>query len=144
MVLEEEKDQLHVRLPVSLLEKFRRMAYQKHPLQAHGALSFEVEQALSTYLSLHHTQTQNTQNETFINPQNPTPKVFRLYKQIKQYLGDKHRIDLERIANVPLALLIEAIKVIKGTDDRTVKKWMEELKRNHCIKEITPNLFEVT
>ena len=67
------------------------------------------------------------------NKVNPQPRVFSVYKNVKEYLkkqGIEYQCTLEK--------LVEAISFTRGNDRRTVRKWLNEFSKYRCIKEISP------
>jgi hypothetical protein len=147
-VLEEYMDddelvQFNVYLPKGLVERFRKMISLKYQTQRRGLISYEVKEALNSWMAMVGTQTQSTQkllNETKVNP---IPVVHQLKKDICNYL-----LEVKQMADVPQFIphkfLIEAISSLKGIDLRTVKKWLNLLKQYGCIKQVGDYQWEIT
>ena len=118
-----------------LWAKFKRLALEKHG-NFHGGLTAEVEEALRNWLSAH---TKDTQNFEIKNRVNPQPRVFSVYKNVKEYLkrqGIEYQCTLEK--------LVEAISFTRGNDRRTVRKWLNEFVKYKCVKEIsTGRIYEL-
>jgi len=100
----------------------------------HGSLSLEVEEALKNWLTLH------TQKHTEINPINPTPKAKKVWEQVKDYIRMRQGFIGQQIT---LELLREAVSAIRGSDPRTVSKWLREFERYRLIKHIVGHVWEV-
>lgn len=133
----EEKTPLLVRISTHILNEFRELAYRKHR-NPYGALSFEVEEALKLWLVKH---TQKHTKTLAPNIVNPTPKVRKVYAQVKKYLTEKYHFTPNQ---VPLSDLYEAIGVIRGPDKRTLQKWVKLMVKDGCIKWIAGEIYELT
>jgi hypothetical protein len=120
-------------------ERFRELVSRKHKFSK-GALSYEVEAALSQYVASYYTQTQSTKN-ALQQQQNPFPKVYELKQQIFKWLIDTG-LYLEVPQLIPDKHLCNAIGAIKGTDSRTINKWVSLLKQCGCIKVIGIHQYE--
>jgi len=103
-----------------------------------GLLSWEIEQALRNWVSLHNNK--HTQIHTKVNP---SPVAFRVHQQIKEYLEGKYGIDFSQVQQIHRKFLIEAIEATRGSDKRTIKKWINELLKYKLIKFITPQIVEI-
>ncbi len=123
-----------------LWDEFKRLAFSKHE-NFHGALSYELEQAIQSWLAQH---TQNHTKQLVVNKVNPQPKVYRVFAQVKDFL--KQHYGYAAIVpgqQIPKKHLVEAIASIRGLDDRTVDKWMNNFLRLKLIKWIAGELYEV-
>lgn len=123
-----------------LWDEFKRLAFSKHE-NFHGALSYELEQAIQSWLAQH---TQNHTKQLVVNKVNPQPKVYRIFAQVKDFL--KQHYGYAAIVpgqQIPKKHLIEAIACIRGPDERTVEKWMNNFLRLKLIKWIAGELYEV-
>ena len=106
-----------------------------------GALSAEVEAALRAWLSTHkNTQTGKVE---VLHPVNPLPRYYRVFQECKKFLYQRYRIDFEEVHQIPLKYLIEAIEFIRGTDKRTVRKWLRIFQDQGLIKFIAPEVIEI-
>lgn len=128
---------MKVYLPKSLVDRFRKATALKYQRVERGLLSLEVENALKSHLaSINSTQAQSTQSAIVYEKVSSTSKVHNLVKKIKKYLVECGRYDDEfTIQYIPTSHLIEALHTIKGTDKRTVDKWVGLLKQYGCIKQ---------
>ena len=131
-----EKDQLKVYLPRDLIKEFREFIAAFYGKYEHGMLSFEVEQALRCWLSTH----KGTQTELQHKSPNPSPNVFLVKEKVKEYL--RVQFGYEQIYKVPKQQVIQAISAVRGTDDRTVQKWIRLFEKFHLLKWVTPNVVE--
>jgi len=119
-----------------LAEKFRRFVAEQYGKVSHGLLSFEAAQALQAWMCTH----TGTQSELMHKPPNPIPNVFQVKQQVKEYLMNTFQYD--QIYKIQKQHLIIAISAIRGTDNRTIKKWVKLFEKYHVIKWVTPNIVE--
>ena len=135
-----DKVQFLVWLPRQVDSKFREMINQKYQKYERGLLSYEAEMAIRHWLSIH----TNAQTDLDIAPKpNPTPKVQLVFSQIKEYLLSNHYFQLVPGQQVPRLHLVKAIENIRGSDKRTVTKWLKSFHRNGLIKPITSATWEI-
>ena len=127
MTILEESVQLKVRIPKSLSVKFRELVNLKHPTYKLGGLSFEVEQALRQYIATYKQQ-QNTNSSLYAEKSNPSFKVYAFKQDILKWL-----IESELYVQVPQFIpkkhVIDAITALRGTDKRTINKWLSGLEK---------------
>jgi hypothetical protein len=136
----EDKVQLKVWIPRKLFDEIRQLAWSKYG-KFHGALSFEVEQALAVWLATH---TQNHTKQITINQSNPMPKIYKVWSQVKAYLREKFGYDaIIPQQMIPKKHIIEAISAIRGNDQRTIKKWLDLFLKYEVIKWIGGEVYEV-
>ena len=101
----------------------------------HGNLSAEGEEALRAWLRTHkHAQQLATIQ---MNPDYPHVHVYmdRIVKRLKEEYGCLLQCDLETLK--------KAIVDVRGSDERTAKKWMKQLLQEKKIKWLRPGLFEI-
>jgi len=123
-----------------LWDNFKRLAFEKHE-NFHGALSEELEQALQSWLAQH---TQNTHKQLVINKVNPQPRVFQVFTQVKEFLKEQYGYaSLVQGQQVPRKHIIEALISLRGSDYRTVNKWMGLLSKFKLIKWVAGEVYEV-
>jgi len=123
-----------------LFEEFKRLCFQKHE-NFHGAMSYEVEQALQSWIAQH---TQNHTRQLVVNKVNPQPRVFTVFNQVKEYLKEKYGYAaIVPGQQVPRVHLRDAIMAVRGLDYRTVSKWMGLFTKLKLIKWIAGELYEV-
>lgn len=118
-----------------IAQKFRILVIQKHG-KVKGALSQEVNDALANWIGAH-TNVANMQS----NEINPNFKVYRIFQQVKEYLLEHYIIKNSR--QISDSLLRRAIAVVRGNDERTVRKWLKEFKKAGLIKPIAPGIWEI-
>jgi len=116
--------------------KFRQFVAEQYGRMAKGLISFEGEQALQAWISTH----KGTQTELMHKSPNPVPNVFVVKEEVKKYLQETFGYD--QIYKVPKTQLIIALNSLRGTDERTVKKWMKLFEKYKVIKWVTPNVVE--
>jgi hypothetical protein len=136
--LKEDKVQLKVYLTETLIEKFRTLVALKHQRCKRGLLSYEVEQALKQYIASYNTQQQYTQKALLRQEQrfcksNTQPKLYALKQDIIKYLVDSEQY-VDEPQNITDRHLSDAIGAVRGTDPRTVKKWIKLLEQFGYIK----------
>ena len=117
--------------------KFRQFVAEQYGKMAKGLLSFEAEQALQAWVCAH----KSTQSELIHKPPNPVPNVFEVKQEVKEYLIST--FGYESIYKIPKAQLIMAISALRGTDKRTIEKWVRLFEKYHVIKWVTPNVVEL-
>ncbi len=83
------------------------------------------------------------QKELVTNHINPTPKVARVFMEIKQYLITSHYDELRCGMTVPKNHLEEAIGNVRGNDKRTVMKWLQAFVKMKLVKPITASMWEI-
>ena len=109
-----------------------------------GLLSYEVEQALMQYIAMYRSTHTHDTKPVDIHKENPIPSVHRLKEDIKQFLVKTGRYEeVGVIQCVPEAFLLEGIHAVKGTDPRTMKKWLGLLKKYGCIKQLGVRQWEI-
>jgi endonuclease III len=119
-----------------LVTKFRQFVAEQYGKVSKGLLSFEASQALQAWISTH----KGTQTELMHKPPNPIPNVFTVKEQVKTYL--RETFGYEQIYKVPKTHLIMALSSLRGTDERTIRKWMKLFEKYKVIKWVTPSVVE--
>ena len=135
----EEKVKVGLFLPKSLMEKIRSLIHQKYDKYEKGLLSYEAEMALRHWLSLH-TQAQNTL-ET--RKPNPTPRVALVFAEAKNYLLNNWYYELKLGQQIPKVHIEKAIMEVRGSDKRTINKWLKTFHKMGLVKPITSVSWEV-
>lgn len=130
------KVKLGIWLDPVLDHKFREFVAQQYGKVSKGLLSFEVSQALQAWIGTH----KGTQAELLHKPPNPIPNVFVVKEEIEKYL--KETLCYERVYKVPKSHLIIALSSLRGTDERTIRKWMKLFEKYKVVKWVTPNVIE--
>jgi len=132
-----EKVKVGFYLPKDLVQKIKRLVMEKYETYERGLLSYEVELALRNWLALH---TQAQIKPAKINPQ---PRVQQVYAQVKQWLLANLYEELYPGQQIPLKHIEQAIAAVRGSDPRTVKKWIKAFRKFHLIKPGKGVLWEV-
>lgn len=135
-----KKVQLLLWVDESLDTKFRELIQQKYKKFERGILSYEGEMALRHWLSLHTQTHTELGNKTLPNP---TPKVQLVFAQIKDFLIPGYYYELLPGQQIPTVHLERAIQNVRGSDPRTVKKWLKTFVNNGVIKMVTSATYEV-
>ena len=102
-------------------------------------LSYEVENAILNWLALH-TEAQTPLNRTIPNPE---PRIAVVFYQVKNYLLNHFYESLPLGYQVQKKHLDEAIMAVRGSDKRTLQKWLRIFVKFHLIKHIVGNLWEI-
>jgi hypothetical protein len=124
----------------SLIEKLRLLIMQKYQKYERGLLSYEVEQALRAWLALHTNSQKSLEQQKLPNP---SSKVAITFAQVKQYLLSHYYFELHQGQQIPLKHLKEAIMNVRGSDPRTVSKWLKTFESMHLIKPVTSATWEL-
>lgn len=114
---------------------FHRFVAERYGSVEGGLLSQESEAAMRTWMNTH----RNTQTQKLVGP-NPIPRVNIVREQVKDYL--KSELGYTLIHEVPLKHLREAIGAVRGTDNRTIVKWITTFEKYHLIKWMSPQVVE--
>jgi len=139
--MSKEKVKVGFSISESLFQSFRQFLAEKYGEVRKGLISAEVECALAAYMADHRTHTQNTQT-TFDKPKapNPTPLVQRVREDIKDYMTG--HFGYEVIYQVPMKHVMEAIAMVRGSDPRTIRKWLKAFERYHLMRIVGTNIVE--
>ena len=136
----ERKVQLNVRISKRLCEEVRRLAFMKYG-RMHGALSWELEQALQSWVAAH---ARGAHAPTAVNAVNPPPKVARAWERVKAYLKARFGyVSLGTGTQILRSHLAEAIAGAVGADPRTVKNYFNYFQEFKVLKWIGGEVFEV-
>ena len=122
-------------------DEFRKLAFMKHD-HFRGALSYEVEQALRNWLALHRSSA-GEKNQRIPAKVNPKPKVAAAFDQVKEYLSKKFNCPITTGAQVSRSHIIEAISNTRGTDPKTISKWLSLFEKLKLIKHVSGEVYEV-
>lgn len=133
------KVQLGFYISSDLDKKFREFLVFKYRTIERGLISNEIEQALGHWIALH-TKAQKTLVD---KAPNPLPKVTKVFLEIKQYLLSRYYEVLEPGTVVPWSFLKEAIKQTRGSDKRTIQKWLKVFHQSKLIKPLEGNSWEL-
>jgi hypothetical protein len=131
-----EKVKFGVYLNKELIERFRCFVAEQYGKVGRGLISFEVAQALDSWMSTH----KGTQAQLATKGPNPLPNVFIVKEQVKSYLMSQ--FGYENIYKIPKKQVEIAIGALRGTDSRTIEKWIKLFEKYGVMKWITPNVVE--
>jgi hypothetical protein len=132
------KVQVHCLIDIDVVDELRRLIQEKYKYYGRGLLSWEIEQALRAWIAMH----KEAQEAKILNRINPRHQIGIAFVQVKQYLLDNYYDALYPGVTIPLRHLEEAIMAVRGTDKRTVRKWLELFHRYGLIKPITQAVWE--
>jgi len=135
----EERVKIGFYLNSSTIEKFRKLIQMKYKKYEKGLLSYELENAILNWLALH-TQAQTRLNGSIPNPE---PKVAIVFLQVKNYLLTHFYESLSLSQQVQKTHLDQAIMAVRGSDKRTLQKWLRIFVKFHLIKHTVGNLWEI-
>ena len=122
-----------------LVENFRALIQKKYGEYQKGLLSYEAEMALRNWIGLH----TNAQSEILRNAPNPTPKVILVFSQVKEYLLKNYYFELKPGQQIPRIHLENAIVAVRGSDPRTIKRWLRAFHKMGLIKPVTSATWEI-
>jgi len=136
-----KKGNISIGLSISedLFNKFRRFLAAKYGVVQRGLISCEVELALESYMADYRSHTHKTQTNLLVAP-NPTPFVFQVREDVKKYMREK--LGYEVVYQVPLRHVQEAIAMVRGSDKRTINKWLKTFQKYKILKFISVNQVE--
>ncbi len=129
---------LQVYIPERMNKDLRNFIALKYQTFEKGLLSAEVEQAIGHWLALH----TNTQEYPTDAP-NPLPKISKHYRAFKNWLLTSYYQELPPGAVIPTQHFQRAIMNTRGSDPRTIKKWMRIFVENGLVKNLGPNSWEL-
>ena len=132
-----KKVQLKVYIDEEINKKLREIIVMKYRTLEKGLLSREVQEALAYWIRLH---TQRHTGPVQLNKLNPHPKAFDVFEQVKDYLRKKYKYLPQQVTFNDLA---EAISAVRGSDKRTIRKWLDEFLKWKLVKPIAPQVFEL-
>ena len=131
---------LYVYIDRNLDKRLRELIIRKYGEYRKGLLSAEVEAALQAWLATHKiTQTASESADRV----NPTPRYWIVFQKCVAWIESKYRIDFKEVHQIPARFLREAIAAVRGSDKRTIRKWLEIFEQQKLIKWIAPELIEV-
>lgn len=126
----------YVMIDVKVYDNLRDLIRKKYQ-KSYGALSSEVQDALAHWISEHEeTLELHTNTHKVINPS--LPGSHWQAKQIIDWLRD-HGVSVQCTDRD----LRKAIINTRGSDSRTIKKWMKFLVDEGYLKLITHRLYEI-
>jgi len=111
------------------LREFIALMYRKFEK---GLLSWEVERAIKHWIAMH----TNAQTQLKGEGPNPTPRVVQAYQTVKRYLMSNYYMELPPGSIVVDKHLREAIMATRGSDPRTVKRWLRTFTAFRLIKHL--------
>lgn len=135
----EGKVTLGVYISEDLDRKFREFLAIKYKEIRRGLISSEVEQALSYWIALH----TSAQGDEGIATPNPLSRVSVPYMDVKRCLEGMGFVDLAPGATIARRLLIEAIKQTRGSDPRTIKKWLKTFHESGLVRPLNASVWEL-
>jgi len=98
-----------------------------------GALSFVVEDALKHYLPLLEHNTRGP---------NPHNRVRQVYNQVKAKVAELEQVPPSELWQSTEDKLKAAIASIRGSDPRTINKWIDVFVLQGLIKRLGPKVYE--
>jgi len=128
------KKGIYVYISESLYSRLWGYIKEKYEENVHGALSLEVENALEKYLDFVRLHT-NTHKNLHVE----LARSHRYAVQIINYLRDKGFHSQCTKKDV-----FEAISVIRGSDNRTLRKWLRFLIDNGYLSWINNRVLKIS
>lgn len=127
-----EKVQLKVYVDKRIMKQLWDLIKRKYPDSTYGALSTEVQNAIVSWIEQHNT----TLHTESVNPS--YPKSHQYASEIIQYLKSKGYLN-----QVDAKALRDAIIRFRGSDPRTIKKWIKFMLDNGFIKRLNIYVYEI-
>jgi len=130
------KVQLKVYLDKDLVDKLWVLIKKKYE-RTYGALSSEVQDALAHWIQMHEEDIcAHTNSHKKINP--ALPRSHRDAREIIDWLRDRGFF-----LQVSVSTLRKAIENTRGSDERTIRKWINFLVKNGYLKWISNRTLEI-
>ena len=119
-----DKKGLYVIVSKETATSLRRLIAVKYREYRKGYLSSEVELALRSWI--------RSMN-----------RCYNVWSEVKRFIEKKYGMSLDGGRCIPVEFLHEAVAFVRGSDPRTIKKWLKVFTEQKLIKWITPELVEV-
>jgi hypothetical protein len=123
--------------------KLRELIVMKHGRYERGLLSREVEEALVNWILLHRGEREIFKGNSQSQQVNPPNKIHRVWQEVKDYLLKNYYQDLSPTQTIAEKHLVEAIKAVRGSDPKTVRKHLRNFQEFKFIKHISGAIWEV-
>jgi len=137
--LSKNKVGIYIVLDEEIEKRLRELIARKYERVEKGLLSYEVQQAIQSWLALHtHAHTREINQKA-----NPPPIVDSIYRRVRRNLAEKYGYSLNETIQAPRIHLVNAIMGVRGVDERTVKKWMNKFTEFKLVKHIAGELYEL-
>lgn len=137
----EDKVQLKVYISKKVVDELRMLIMHKYDRYVRGLLSHEVELALQNYIAEFRRTHTNAHKISVSERSNPFPKVRIVFEQVKEWLRENYGYTL--FDTIPKRHLIDGISAVRGSDPRTIRKWLREFEKAKLIKWISYGAVEV-
>jgi hypothetical protein len=142
-----DKVGVYIYIDKEVMRKFRELVKMKHEF-LHGALSYEVEEALRHWI-MEHTRTKQPATTSAggvkleASKYNPPPRYLKTWFQVKDYLEDVLKYDFNYTRHLLHEDLVKAVAAVRGSDERTLRKWPRVFEEYGTLKRVSPKLYEV-
>ena len=137
--LSSEKVKVCLSVSRKLFQQYRQFLAEKFGEMRKGLISSEIENAIAVYMAEHERHTHTEQKHEIKSP-NPTPRVQKVRESIKSYLQFEFGYDV--IYQVPLTQVKQAIAMTRGTDERTIRKWLDTFEEYYLMRYVGANMVE--
>jgi len=135
-----QRVQLKVWISKKANDDLRNLIMHKYEQYEKGLLSYEVEQAIKSWVALH-TKAQKSLDQR--KKANPPPRVIIAFAEVRDYLLRKYYAELTPGQQIPRVFLEEAIMTTRGSDPRTIHKWLRVFERMGLIKCVTSASWKI-
>jgi hypothetical protein len=126
-----------------IAERLRELAKMKHE-HLRGAISEEVEAALQAWLAAHTNAHKPEGGRYYPAPMNPPLRVARAWEAVKEYLRQAFGyVVLDAGAQVLRSHLVQAVAATRGSDRRTVEKYLGLFRTFKLLKHVGGEVYEV-
>ena len=133
------KKQLLIHINSTTDNEFRALIQQKYNKFEKGILSQEAEQALRYWIRAH-TKTHKIEKKI---PE-IKPKTNLVFQEVLSFLSNGYYEEFQSGQIILTKHLKIAISNIRGSDPRTIQKWIKTFHQNGLIKEASSATWEIT
>lgn len=119
--------------------KLRGLIQSKYQKYERGLLSNEIEQAVLNWVALH----TSAQTSLEVTTPNPTFRVRVVFQQVKNYLTKTFYDELQSGQQINVEHVRTAIAECRGSDKRTVEKWLRSFVKMKLLKPVAGAVWEI-
>jgi len=132
------KKKLLISIDENLDRDFRSFLAHKYGKVERGLISNEIAEAIKYWISIHTQEHKLDERRIVIKPRH-----LKVWMQIKDYLLMNYYQELKTGQEINGRHLREAISVIRGSDKRTIKKWLNLFRRFGYIEHVTGAIWRI-
>lgn len=135
-----KKVTLVVKIDSEVDKELRELIARKYSTYRKGYLSEEVEQALRNWLQLHGSHGTGAQTDATYT----SNLIRKVFTSVKIWLETEMLMDVNPGAVVSGELIRRAISAVRGSDERTIRKWMKTFVEHGLIRNVGGDAWEVS